>query len=69
MLLLAPNKGKPNSTKDKYEAEKIVKKRKVNGRIEMLVKWKDYDSSDNSWILRSDLMKQIPDLVKQFESK
>lgn len=32
-----------------YEVEEIVDAKYVNNKIEFLVKWKDYSSSDNSW--------------------
>lgn len=42
-----------------YFIEEIKDKRKNKGRIEFLVKWKDYDSEDNTWEARVDLIKGI----------
>ena len=38
----------------------------MKGKVEYLVKWKDYPDSDNSWIGIDDL--NCPLLVKKFES-
>ena len=40
---------------DVYRVEKVIRKRKKNGRTEDLVKWLGYPSSFNSWV--TDLMK------------
>lgn len=53
---------------NKYIIEKILDKRKNKNRIEYLVKWKDYnDENDNTWETRVELVKQVPDLVKEYE--
>lgn len=36
-----------------YEVEKILDHRKYKKRTKYLVKWKDYDESENSWIWES----------------
>ncbi|KAJ8050974.1 hypothetical protein HOLleu_04368 [Holothuria leucospilota] len=30
--------------------EKVLKKRKINGRVEYFVKWKGYPAKFNSWV-------------------
>ena len=40
---------------DVYRVEKVIRKRKKNGRTEYLVKWLGYPSPFNSWV--TDLMK------------
>ena len=40
---------------DEYRVEKIVKKRKVNGKTEYLVKWEGYPPSFNSWVKEKDM--------------
>ena len=40
---------------DIYPIEEIVNQRTVNGRREYLVKWVDYPSEANSWIVESNL--------------
>ena len=67
MLIPDTKKGKPKGTKKKYVVEKILKRRKRNNKIELLIKWEGYGASENTWALRSELMKQIPDLVREFE--
>ena len=42
--------------KSVYEIESIIRERKTaRGRREVLVKWKDYPDSFNSWILKSSI--------------
>jgi len=50
-----------------YEVEAIFKSRVTPNRrgIQYLVKWKGYPSSENSWVLATD-MKNAPDLTKTF---
>jgi len=67
MLLKDTGKSKPKPTKDKYEVEKIVNKRKVNNRVEYLVKWKNYNNTFNQWIKRTQLINQVPDLIAEYE--
>ncbi|RWS23108.1 hypothetical protein B4U80_04805 [Leptotrombidium deliense] len=40
---------KYNKKNDVYIFEKIIRKKKVNGKYKYLVKWKDYPESMNSW--------------------
>ncbi|XP_015786994.1 chromobox protein homolog 5 [Tetranychus urticae] len=48
-----------------YVVESIVDKRKKNGRIEYLIKWKDWPEEDNTWEPENHL--SCPDLVEEFE--
>ena len=34
---------------DEYEVERILKHKRVNGRPLYLIKWKGYDTSENTW--------------------
>jgi hypothetical protein len=38
-----------------FKVEKVLKQRKVKGKIQYFVKWKGYDNSQNSWIDASDI--------------
>ena len=69
MLMPDTKKGKPKATKEKYEVEKILEKRKRNNAIEYLVKWKNYGNSNNEWIKRTQLIKEVPELIKDFENQ
>lgn len=57
-------KAPPASMSNKLEVEKLLKRKKENGKILFQVKWKNAKSS---WEPRTKLIKEIPDLVKAFE--
>ena len=40
---------------DVYKVEKVLAKKKVEGKVKVLVKWKGYPSTFNSWIWNSEL--------------
>ena len=42
---------------DTYKIEKILAKKKENGKVKVLVKWLGYDRKFNSWIPKSELGK------------
>lgn len=41
---------KSRDTVAKYEIQKLLDKKKLNGRVHYLVKWKGFDDSNNEWI-------------------
>jgi hypothetical protein len=45
----------PVST-DIFRIEKILKRKKINGKLFLYVKWKGYDSKYNSWINEDDIV-------------
>lgn len=44
---------------DVYRIEKILKKRKIRGKNQILVKWKGFDESYNSWVDESQITKRF----------
>ena len=38
-----------NTTEEEYEVERILQMKKFSGRTKYLVKWKGYDTSENTW--------------------
>uniref|UniRef100_A0A182QAW4 Chromo domain-containing protein n=1 Tax=Anopheles farauti TaxID=69004 RepID=A0A182QAW4_9DIPT len=58
------NSGGSNKDK-KYVVEKVVDRRELKGKVEYLLKWKGYDSSNNTWEPRENL--ECPELIKAFE--
>ena len=53
----------------KFKVEKIVDKAKKNGVIVYKVKWENYDDTHNTWESRTKLLKDIPNMVKEFDLK
>ena len=51
-----------------YEVENILDKRQVRGKIEYLIKWKGYSTSESTWEPLSNL-KNIKEIIQKFESK
>lgn len=52
-------------TENEYEVERILNIKRVNGRPRYLVKWKEYDTSENTWEPTENLM-DYHQLVQQF---
>jgi len=51
---------------EKYTIEKLTKRFKKNGKIYFTVKWHNYNKTTDE--PRSELIKDVPDLVREFES-
>ena len=52
--------------KEEYKVEKILNKRKVQGKNRFLVQWKGYIAEANTWEERENL-ENTKELVKEFE--
>ena len=57
-----------------YEIEKIVNIRKKNNKIYLLIKWKGYDSSNNTWEPNENLnpisaIEQLEELQEDFKNE
>lgn len=50
-----------------YEIEKIIKKRKVNGKEQYRVKWLSFDSKYNSWVDFDDLTQDCQNFVRKIK--
>jgi hypothetical protein len=50
-----------------YEVECIVAKRVKDGRKEYLLKWKNFEESQNTWEPEQNL--ECPKLIKEFEAR
>lgn len=51
---------------DKYEVKALIDKRKRGNRIEYLVWWKNHLKSEATWEQRVQLMKDVPDMVRDY---
>lgn len=54
-LFYEPEMARVIKEDDVYLVEKVIRKRKKNGRVQLLVKWKGYPDSMNSWVDRDDV--------------
>ena len=51
-----------------YEVERILKHRRKGKRIEYLVRWKDYDTNEDSWEPVSNL-KNTPEVLNEYKTR
>jgi len=64
----ASTSDKNSEVEEEYEVQKIVDKRtKKNGKVEYLIKWKDWGNEANTWEPKENL--QCHDLIEYFEQK
>ena len=62
---------KPSLTKTKkYEVEKITNKRKYQGQIQYLIKWKGYPSTESTWEFRKNLIEDgLASMIRDYETR
>ncbi|CDW80406.1 UNKNOWN [Stylonychia lemnae] len=54
----------------KFDVEKIVEHREVNKRIELHIKWLDYDASENTWEpMTTDLYEDLTQMIDSYFKK
>jgi len=53
---------------EEWEVEKIMNKRKIQGRDKYLVQWKEYTAKEDTWESKNNLTNMI-ELVEDFEKK
>lgn len=58
-------RGKPNT----YIVEKIMEKKKEKNKIYYRVRWLGYSAKDDTWEPRSELIKDVPELVGEYEKR
>lgn len=67
LQVVAENEEAPSTKyQKKFVAEKILDKKKVSNRVNYLIQWED-KSVEPSWEPRTTLIKEIPDMIKEFE--
>jgi hypothetical protein len=52
-----------------YEINRILKKRKLRGKLQYLVSWKGYTQAEATWQDAAQLKLEVPDKVAEFENK
>jgi hypothetical protein len=53
----------------RFEVEKILNRRKNGKAFEYLIKWKGYAASKATWEKRKELIKEIPQLINNYDKK
>lgn len=66
-----PEKIEPVAENDenRFEVEKILERKKSGRSFQYLIKWRGYPKSEATWEKKSELMKDIPQLVEKFDKK
>ena len=63
-------KSKANAKRNiqKFIVEEIQSKKNEDGEIMYFVKWEGYDESESTWEPRTNLIKDVPHLVREYET-
>lgn len=74
LQLVSDNETKPEKAiiandSDRFEVEKILDKKSENKKVYYLVKWRGYPKSEATYELKSELIKEIPQMIASFEAK
>ncbi|PAV76904.1 hypothetical protein WR25_26783 [Diploscapter pachys] len=58
---------KRKSKDDVYTVEAVINKRVQDGKVQYLLKWKDFDLEESTWEPEENI--SCPDLVREYEAK
>jgi hypothetical protein len=61
-------KAKAKRNIKKFIVEEIQSKKNEDGEIMYFIKWEGYDESESSWEPRTNLIKDVPHLVREYET-
>ena len=61
-------KADPKEKQEKFIVKEIVGKRTRKKKVEYKIWWKGYLKKNATWEKRSELMKDVPELIKEYES-
>ena len=59
----------PSLQLDRFEVERLLRQRTLQGVRQILVKWKGIPHSQNTWEPRDSLFQDIPTVVRAFETR
>jgi len=68
LQVVKKEKKPPKEMSNKFIVEKILDKKKEKGKVYYLIKWKKYNKKHNSWEPRTELIKDVPELIKAYEN-
>ena len=54
---------------EKFKVKALIGRKKIAGKIHYLVWWKGYKKFESTWEAKTELMKDIPSLIQQFDEE